>query len=518
MDDTRQQAPVPASTPTPTAEPKSKADKADADKERRRLEKERKLALNKAARAGVDADGLQQVAVEEPKSLSEDERLAQDEEAMDVDSHASVREEIGHHKARDTGSRSARAQDDVPTKTKKKRRGAARERDPATNEDALLDDWRARLGDVSISQATLDAEATAAKAAPSTKKKGKGNKKGSAVREDGLHDSDVEAPKPTGSTFQASKISSVALAQSTPVPEAKPRARREPATPAEKSKSAASSLPPELLEDDVFEKRIVPALCEDVGSRHGVQVWHIKSGLAPLLTELCQRYVPQKSWDIVAEPSDKIYKLAERRLEYWRKGSLKSIKRMVDRTMKQIPSTDARKAYVSAALAYGGAALYALPDKKKPQGLFQSPYMLKGLSKHLQAIEGSERKRDRPIGALCLVYVQVLTAFNAWATGVDDKKALEWTDKKVTGLLESAWPSNFRRYTRHPEEFDVIAAAAVRYQLEQGGPSKHKPKPSGVVKYITRLVPASSEPEGADEDGSDEDDSDEDEKSSGSSE
>lgn len=101
---------------------------------------------------------------------------------------------------------------------------------------------------------------------------------------------------------------SVALVQSTPVPDAKPRARREPATPAEKSKSATKSLPSDLLEDGLFEKRILPALCEDVGSRDGADVWNVKEGLAPLLKELCERYVPRKTRNIVAEPSDKIYK------------------------------------------------------------------------------------------------------------------------------------------------------------------------------------------------------------------
>lgn len=37
---------------------------------------------------------------------------------------------------------------------------------------------------------------------------------------------------------------------------------------------------------------------------------------------------------------------------------------MVDRTMKQLPSREARKAYVSTALAFGGAAFFAVPDKK----------------------------------------------------------------------------------------------------------------------------------------------------------
>lgn len=93
--------------------------------------------------------------------------------------------------------------------------------------------------------------------------------------------------------------------------------------------------------------------------------------------------------------------------------------------------------------------------------------------------------------------VQVLSSFDARVDGVDNESTKTWKEKKVTGLLESAWKENFRRYTRHPEEFDVIAAAAVRYQHEQGELPKSKAKASSASKYITRFAPPSSEPEEA---------------------
>lgn len=91
-----------------------------------------------------------------------------------------------------------------PKQNPAKRRGGAQARQLIANEDALVDDWRAHLDEISVTQVTLDAEATVAKAPPSTKK-GKGKKRASAVREDGLHNSDVEAPKPKGASAKASK-------------------------------------------------------------------------------------------------------------------------------------------------------------------------------------------------------------------------------------------------------------------------------------------------------------------------
>lgn len=91
------------------------------------------------------------------------------------------------------------------------------------------------------------------------------------------------------------------------VPDSKPRPRRSAeASTTEKSRSGTASLPDELLQDKLFENRILPALREDVGSRHGVQVWDIKVNLAENLNELCKRYVPSSAWNITA--SDKIFK------------------------------------------------------------------------------------------------------------------------------------------------------------------------------------------------------------------
>ncbi|VDC07268.1 unnamed protein product [Peniophora sp. CBMAI 1063] len=481
-----------ASIGAPTHGPPAKVDKADADKARRKREKEKRDALKKTARDAVDATGLQEVVINEPTALGDDDMpLTPVGDTMDVDvDQVDGRDERASHC---DGAARAAEPDATPKPKKlsrKKHNGPTASQEPA-DKTALLDDWRQSVADIAVSQATLDAEATAARSS-STKK---GKKKKAAVREEGLGDADVETSKRDVTAAKKLK-STVALADSAEVPEAKPRPRRTHAIPPEKSRSAEACLPPVLLNDNLFNGRIVPALIEEVGSRFGEEIWDVQEGLADILNELCSRYVPNNDWNIRSDPSDKIYTFAKTKVEYWRVAALKSIKRMVNAVMIRLPDDNTRKEVVRRAISPGGEAFYAHPDETlaNARGLFQSSYMLKGLAMHLDSVEGSERRRDRPLGALCLTYVQVLSAFDSWRTGVDRDTTKTWTELKVKGLLKKAWTENIERYTRHPKEFDVILAAAHLYRQEHG--KKHKARATtshGVQQFITRLAPPSSD-------------------------
>ncbi|KAH9948380.1 hypothetical protein B0H21DRAFT_242801 [Amylocystis lapponica] len=248
--------------------------------------------------------------------------------------------------------------------------------------------------------------------------------------------------------------------------------QRKPRTPVAPAKSLSRETLPGWIKPD-FETKLLPTIIDTYGAEDNP--WKLDGDNDDFLD------VAQNALDLVCPrqhhtlaKSDKIYAIARQAMYTWRNSLQARAIHAVKEGIAAQPNLGSKKAirkFVVSALQERGAALWG-------ERALHSTYLLKTLSAHYRAIQGSAVADSKPpVGALTLCIAAVQRAFDMHSTGVF--VAGDNFSEPNAGRLTREWlkSDTIKILKQKPHRFDALQTAAMKHIIpsklsKTAGPSR----------------------------------------------